>query len=56
MTCTNASPAFLHSLRVNCAIPLNWIVTGFGPAAIKAFSAVSAGLLRIMSPPARCPT
>jgi len=42
MTCPVASPAFLYSLSAKRAIPSGWIVTGFGPAGIKAFRVGSA--------------
>jgi len=56
VTCPVASPAFLHSLSAKRAIPSGWMVTGFGPAGIKAFRAVSAGLPRIICQLARCAT
>jgi len=49
-------PAILHSLSAKHTMPSDWMVTGFGPAGIKAFRAVSAGLPRIISQPARCAT
>ena len=51
-----ASPGFLYSLCAKCAIPSGGIVTGVSPAGIKVFSAVCAGLPRIISQLARCPT
>jgi len=49
VSCPIARPAFLHSLRAKRAIPSGWMITGFGPAGINAFSAVCAGLPRIIS-------
>ena len=51
-----ASLAFLHCLKATRAIPSGWMVTGFGPAGIKVFRAVSAGLPRIIFQPVRCTT
>jgi len=56
VTCPIAAPAFLHTLSAKRAIPSGWMVTGFGPAGIKSFSTVSAGLPRIISQPAGCAT
>jgi len=56
VTCLVASPAFLHSLRAKRAMPSGCMVTGLGPAGVKVFRAVSAGLARVMSQPARCAT
>jgi len=50
------SSAFHHFLKAKLAIPSGWIVAGIAPAGNKAFSAVSVGLLRIISQPARCAT
>ena len=51
-----ASPAFLYSLKVKRAIPLSWMVTGFGHAGIKQFRSVSAALPRNISQLSRCAT